>query len=230
MAATSAPSIKLPPDLHVHFQAWGPAMQARAEAGYTKWWRQRHDRGQIHGRVLPPRPITLGTDCSGADAPVFGLRALGVAHRHLFACDSAEHARTFISHNTAPAGPLYHDIVRRPHTELPAHDMYVAGFSCKPFSRLHHGTRFFKEREAATFAAVLSTLRCCTPTLAILENVVGIQRVMPRILSRLRQLKVYDVYTHKVCPTEFGEPVRRPRVYFILVHKDRARLDYASCQ
>lgn len=44
-------------------------------------------------------PITIGTDCSGMEAPVQALRNLGVSMVHRFSCDIDKYARATILAN-----------------------------------------------------------------------------------------------------------------------------------
>ena len=59
---------------------------------------------------------------------------------------------------------------------------------------------------------MLATLRARLPALAVLENVLGIYRVLDKVWRHLRALGWYDVYTLKLDPALMGEPVSRPRV------------------
>ena len=113
-------------------------------------------------------------------------------------------------------------MLRRDHSQLPEHDLYVVGFPCKPFSHLHVGTQGFKERAARPFQAVLKTLREKTPLIAVLENVSGLRTYLERIHRELYKLGWYEVLTIEVDPWDMGEPVRRRRFYFLLVRTDVA--------
>ena len=68
---------------------------------------------------------------------------------------------------------------------------------------------------------MLDTLAAKQPALAILENVVGIMRFIPRIERVIKKrLPGYYMWWTRVCPTQLGHAVRRPRVYFILCRVD----------
>lgn len=60
------------------------------------------------------------------------------------------------------------------------------------------------------------------PAIAILENVLGIDRVLGAILTRLRQCGRYRVLVVEICPSKLGTDVRRPRYYFIMIRADVA--------
>jgi site-specific DNA-cytosine methylase len=198
--------------LRSHMAAWGPRMRKEVEEVASR-----------RGLQLPPRPLLVGTDCSGLDAPVFALRALQLPRgfQHVFCCDVDAKKRKFLQANS-PSAQVYNDMLRRDHSQLPEHDLYVVGFPCKPFSRLHVGTQGFKERAARPFQAVLKTLREKKPLIAVLENVSGLRTYLERIHRELYKLGWYEVLTIEVDPWDMGEPVRRRRFYFLLVRTDVA--------
>ncbi len=220
--------VALPSELSMHFRTWGPAMLARASAAFQKWSASDASATSCHSALLPARALRVATDCSGCDAPIWALRSLGVAHTQAWACDIAEHCRKFIAANSPSGMPILANMLRRDNSMLPPHDVYVVGFSCKPWSTLHHQSKLWREPEAKTFGAVLKLLRQRRPRLAVLENVTGIRRVMPSVMKRLRSLIVYDVHVLHLDPRDFGEPVHRSRVYFVLVLKDGARVQGES--
>lgn len=122
------------------------------------------------------KPVKIGTDCSGADAPIWALKALGVPHEHVFSCDIKACVRAFIQSSSAPTGPIFTDMLTRPLEDLPDMDVYVCGFPCTPFSSLRrHSTRLLGEPAAKPFFKVVEVLRHRPPPLVILENVVGIR-------------------------------------------------------
>jgi site-specific DNA-cytosine methylase len=104
--------------------------------------------------------------------------------------------------------------------DVPEHDVYVCGFPCQPFSRLHNKRTHFKEAKAAPFKAMLRMLRKRQPKLVVLENVPGILDVQDRLMRALRSLKIYRPLMLRLDPTMFGDPVRRPRVYILLTRLD----------
>jgi site-specific DNA-cytosine methylase len=174
-----------------------------------------------NGLALRSACLAVGTDCSGAEAPILALRALGVPHRHVFSCEKSPKIREYIAANFAGA-VIFDDMLTRDHRALPAHNVYVCGFPCKPFSALRHRSRLLRERDARPFFAMFSTLRQALPQLAILENVLGIRRVMAKVWRRIRELRWYEALTFLIDPSDLGEPVRRPRYYFVLIRSDVA--------
>ena len=167
--------------------------------------------------------LRVGTDCSGAEAPIWALKALGLQHQHVFSCDIDPRVRKFISATCRPSGPLYEDMLRRDRDSLPDHSVYVCGFPCKPFSSLrHHSTRLLKEPTAKPFFECLRVLASKRPALAVLENVKGITAVLDTVLKYLRRVKGYFIIVMEIDCLKMGEPVSRPRFYFILVRQDAA--------
>ena len=65
--------------------------------------RFRRQAAAAAGRQLACGSIRVGTDCSGLETPLLSLRALGLAHEHLFSSEVKEKARKFIALNFGPA-------------------------------------------------------------------------------------------------------------------------------
>ena len=81
--------------------------------------------------------IRIGTDCSGIEAPVQALKKLkkryGITYEHIFSSEIDPYAIKFIKANYKPK-ILYGDIKKRDVSTIPEIDLYVAGFSCQPYS------------------------------------------------------------------------------------------------
>ena len=67
---------------------------------------------------------------------------------------------------------------------------------------------------------MFSGLKQRRPPLAVLENVGGLRRVMAKVLRDLEKLKWYFVIWMMIDSEALGEPVSRPRCYFLLVRRD----------
>ena len=169
--------------------------------------------------------LVVGTDCSGAEAPIWSMRAMGLMHRHVFSCDIDPHVRKFIEHVCPPSGPIYSDMLGRDRNTVPAHDLYVCGFPCKPFSSLRrHSTKLLKEPAAKPFFEVVRMLKHHRPSIAVLENVMGIVTVMRTVLGYLKRITGYFIIVMPINCADLQTPVSRPRYYFVLVRQDRARV------
>lgn len=71
--------------------------------------------------------LRVATDCSGMEAPILELRALGVNHRHVFSCEVDGPARRTIHANFRPE-VMYENLLHRDHAVAPKADLYLSGF------------------------------------------------------------------------------------------------------
>ena len=170
--------------------------------------------------------LTIGTDCSGMEAPIFALRQLGCPFSHEFACDKDRHCRTTIEANTRPK-QLFSDITTRPVSSLPRSlDIYVAGFPCQPFSTA--GLRAgLQDQRSNIFLHCLAAIVRTQPKCFILENVRNLVlhdqgKTWTTIQRHLQhRLKNYHLY-HKVLNTkDFGLPQNRERLYIVGIRRTR---------
>ncbi|CAK9090210.1 Modification methylase NlaIV (M.NlaIV) (Cytosine-specific methyltransferase NlaIV), partial [Durusdinium trenchii] len=165
--------------------------------------------------------LRVGTDCSGLEAPVHALRSMGLLHKHVFSCEINPAPRTMIEANCLPEEAFMDDVIVSSAGAVPFVHLYVAGFSCKPFSMLHNKTKLLEEKEAEIFKAVLRRIGKLRPPCFVLENVKGIQRCMEKVQSMLQDLG-YIVAVQLMDPSSLGEPLLRPRFYFIGLRTDVA--------
>eukprot|EP00435_Cladocopium_sp_Y103_P028327 s3667_g7.t1 len=172
--------------------------------------------------------LRVGTDCSGLEAPVHALRALEIPHIHVFSCENNLAARSMIEANCKPR-VFFEDVLKSCEDAAPFCHLYVAGFSCKPFSTLHYKSKLLEERDASIFRAVVRRISTLRPPCFVLENVEGIQRVMKDITSQLKACGYLVV--HKLMdPASLGEPLLRPRFYFLGLRKDVACVNQACAE
>ena len=172
--------------------------------------------------------VRIGTDCSGTDAPIYGIqqsklhrrRRIKVAHR--WSCDVSSAAQKFITLNHRPER-LYTDMVRRKHRQLPPVDSYVCGFPCQNWSTL--GKRQgWSDHRSRVYRALLRTLRKGRIRSFILENVATLAqhrggRTLKLIMRQLQQTG-YRVDAKIYNAVEFGLPQKRRRLYIVGLHKD----------
>jgi len=219
-SASSLPPFRmfdLPLTTKMHLDNWGTRMRSQLE-GVHRHWLTSIDVPEFRSGSV--RRHRVGTDCSGIDAPVWALRALSIPHEHMFSCDNDPDAEAFIL-ATNPPRVFFSDMLKRDLRAIPDIDIYVCGFPCTPFSSLRgHATKLLKEPAAKPYFATLVVLRAKRPCLAILENVVGLTRVMPKVLRDLERLRWYHIFAMRLDSKDFGEPVPRPRFYFLLVRRD----------
>lgn len=145
------------------------------------------------GRPRHPR-VTIGTDCSGIEAPVIALENLGVEVIHKFACDNQKAIQAVIKRNFAPES-VYDDVSTRDNSSAPKDlDLYVAGFPCQPFSAQgkNEGTQDDRGR-VVTY--VIRFIQQCRPKAFLLENVKGLvsKRHRPTFLAIMRTEFLYCI-------------------------------------
>eukprot|EP00435_Cladocopium_sp_Y103_P072726 s27_g41.t1 len=139
----------------------------------------------------------------------------------------SHHPRQVSLANTRPE-QMFTDVVSSSRGDAPAFvELYVAGFSCKPFSTLHHQSKLLQEDEARIFYATVDRIHQVRPSCFVLENVMGIRRVAVQVQTHLTSSGLYTVIPVEMDPADLGEPVRRPRIYFLGVRKDVALADSA---
>ena len=66
-------------------------------------------------------------------------------------------------------------------------------------------------------------LQASQPKLVILENVLGLLKVLKDIVSHLRTVGPYHILILTVCPSRLGVDVRRPRFYILMLRRDVVR-------
>ncbi|CAJ1341861.1 unnamed protein product [Effrenium voratum] len=194
---------------------------------------------------LHSRPLQLGTDCSGAEAPWFALQAIKrelasqiqLQLQHRFACDIGQASRRFIAQNSQPT-LLFRNLLDRGETgfclnaqrELPVPsdlDIYVAGFPCKDFSLLNSNRPCLQGPHAATFHGVVNYIKRHEPRTFLLENVQGLtmkkrgqqQAPIEEVMDILRALP-YEVRGWRVNSMDYHLPQNRTRVYIVGVRRD----------
>jgi len=215
---------EIPHGLQMKLDSWGPSLLRRVTSRRLSWLQQHHRSLGVSASLPPSREkLVIGTDCSGTEAPIWSWRSMGIPHTHAFSCDLSPSVRKFIAECSPPVGPVYRDMLRRDPKSLPSHTAYVCGFPRKPFSILRrHSTKLLKEPQAKPFFATVTVIREQLPQVAILENVIGIRQVMQSVVSYFVRLRWYHVLVIPINSAELGEPVRRPRYYFVLIRKDVA--------
>ena len=172
--------------------------------------------------------ITIGTDCSGIEAPIEALKQLGIPFRHKWSCEIDKFARKSILANYHPE-IMYEDITKRDHTQLPVVDIYVCGFPCQSFSLMgkKRGTRDQRSNIMLHCIDVIKTKR---PPVFILENVKNfkfIENGKPYrdLLNELISIlypegeSVYNVYPDIYNTKDYGIPQNRERIYIIGIAK-----------
>lgn len=164
------------------------------------------------------KPIRIGTDCSGIEAPVYALRKMKIPFSHEFSCEIDKNARRSILANYSPK-VMYEDIFKRNVKDLPDIDMYVCGFPCQPFS-LAGNREGMNIKNGQIFFECLQVIKTKRPKIFVLENVKGLLsanegETFKMIISSLKKIKGYFV-DYKVLNTkDYGIPQNRERVFIV---------------
>ena len=171
--------------------------------------------------------VRLGTDCSGTDAPVYGIKQTQlykkglVSVSHEWSCDISTAAQEFIALNHRPK-QFFADVRKRRHEQLPHVDVYVNGLPCQQWSSLGKALGWHDPR-TAVYNELVKTLKQASIRSFILENVASLLRhdkgrTLKKIIARLAATGFsidYRVYES----SEFGLPQKRSRVYVVGIHK-----------
>ncbi len=170
------------------------------------------------------KPIKVGTDCSGIDAPIQALKVLGLPISYEFGSDIDPNSKKSINCNHPPL-KFYDDITTRNHKKLPKLNLYIAGFPCQSFSSLGKREGFESKNNGNIFFHCYETIKYTQPNIFILENVKGLLthdngNTFQTILYYLESLPGYRIY-HKIYNTvDYGIPQHRERVYIIGIQSD----------
>jgi site-specific DNA-cytosine methylase len=190
---------------------WGSTFLVQADSvakGFKHWVKQ-----------LPAIPLT--EDCSGVHAPHFAMKTMGMKVINLGACDYAAGPQKFARRNIDCQ--TYHpDLFNKSTAGTPSHStiFYTAGFPCKPFSSLRSSSQFLEDKEARQFFQVCDEMEHLRPMVIILENVMGIRKVLKQVLARLHHVGDYYITTQSIDPLLLGAPIARNRIYFIMVNRE----------
>jgi DNA (cytosine-5)-methyltransferase 1 len=118
---------------------------------------------------------------------------------------------------------IYGDITQVDETEIPTHDVILAGFPCQPFS--HAGLKEgFSDTRGTLFFDIERIARYHEPKVMLLENVKGLVshdkgRTLQVILKSLDVLG-YWVENKVLNARDFGVPQNRERLYIVAYSKE----------
>lgn len=175
------------------------------------------------------RPLRVGTDCSGMDAPIVALQQLKIPFSHEFSSEIDKHCLTTIKANFAPK-LIFGDMTTRKLKDIPDIDLYVCGFPCQPFSVAgkREGVR---DPRGTLFWECVRVIRYKKPVIFVLENVRGLLSIdqgetFKTMLSELKALKRYSVYWKVLNTADYGIPQSRKRVFFVGILKKTQKKDF----
>jgi DNA (cytosine-5)-methyltransferase 1 len=177
------------------------------------------------------KPLRVGTDCSGLEAPLIALEYLRIPYIHQFSCDNDKYIKQTISHHFEPAR-FYDDILLRDNDHLPSIDFYICGFPCQSFSTAGGREGFDKaNNEGIIFFCCLDVIMNKKPKFFILENVKGLVRhekgkTLEIILKCLNNLNEYRIYHQVLNTSDYDIPQKRDRVFFIGIRRDIQKREF----
>lgn len=169
--------------------------------------------------------LTVGTGCSGMEAPIEALRLIGCAYEHVFSSEIDPNAILTIKANHAPR-IMYGDITKQDVYTMPAVDLYIAGFPCQAYSTMNtrvvsHGC----DERKTPLEHVIAYIRTHTPVMFVLENVLAFTR-SPEFrdlvsasgahnTSVVAGMPQYRVSWACMTPQDHGSPQSRRRVFIV---------------
>ena len=160
------------------------------------------------------RPVLLGSDFTGMDAPGLTLRELHVACRSLFASDSGASCRQLLK-VLEPTADIYTDVRHRP-CQYDV-DLYVSGWPCTPFSTAGDPLMVLGSYHALEF------IGRCKPRAVLLENVPAMTTRHKDVYETCTAFLTAAGYTwlDGIIDTQYhGAPQRRRRWYLQAVRTD----------
>jgi DNA (cytosine-5)-methyltransferase 1 len=181
--------------------------------------------------------ITIGTDCSGIEAPIEALKQLGIPFKHMWSCEINKFARTSILANHKPE-ILYEDITTRDHSQLPDVDVYVCGFPCQSFSLMGKklGTQ---DPRSNIMMHCIDVIKKKQPLIFVLENVKNFKYIekgkpfnylLDALYKNVDETgeTIYNIYWDIYNTKDYGIPQNRERIYIIGIKKDIQIKDFVK--
>ena len=166
-------------------------------------------------------PITIGTECSGIEAPIIALRRMGVNHQHLYSTECNESARVWSVYNYSPLS-RHDDVTKREARTLPSVDLYVCGIPCQDFSMMNQKRSDTNVKCESVAMSVLEGIAASLPSSFVIENVPSFRKhklfnIIHDALSR-----EYDMFSKILSPHEYGSPQNRKRLYLVGIRRGYA--------
>ncbi len=162
---------------------------------------------------------------SGIGGFDLGFERAGI--KSVFQCEVKDFCYRVLAHHW-PKLPKAKDICSVKGSEIPAADVWTAGFPCQDLSLARMGRRDgLRGAKSGLFFEIARLAGECLPRVLILENVHGLLtshggRDFAIVLKTLDQLG-YGVAWRVLNSQHFGIPQSRRRVYIVGVHQDPRR-------
>ena len=215
----------LPPGVTQWLDSWGPRVSEKVLAAAEALGLKRPPFLEGSGfaacgsAALGSTALRVGTDCSDS-MHLSGLCEGLMCTASTFSVANWQH-RKVIEANTLPQEALFTNVLNADFEVPPWVHLYVARFSCKPFSLLRNDTKLLQEKEAEVFQAVRKRIKTLKPPAFVWENVPGIQRCLDQVKGLLQECG-YQLVVEMMRPSALGEPLLRPRFYLVGAREDVA--------
>lgn len=174
------------------------------------------------------KSISVGTDCSGIEAPLMALDLLGVNYTHLFSSEIDKNCIDFIERNFAPKLPIYIDLKTRNVKDMPPVDLYIAGFPCQTFSSLGRNEGFDNNLKGTIFFYIYEYIFTKLPNMFILENVRTLTthdkgNTFAVVMDNLKSIGKYNIYYDILNTKDYGIPQSRNRIFIVGIKKTKQK-------
>lgn len=168
------------------------------------------------------RPLRIGTDCSGIEAPIQALKKAKIPFHHVFSSEIDKFCIESIDANYSP-DIIFDDISKRNIRDIPDIDVYVCGFPCQPFSSAGKRRGMNDPKRGTVFDSCLEVIRVKKPLFFLLENVKGLLTIndgrdFEYIMDCLKELP-YRVDWKLLNTKDYGIPQNRERVFIVGIRK-----------
>jgi DNA (cytosine-5)-methyltransferase 1 len=168
------------------------------------------------------RPLRIGTDCSGIEAPIVALQQLKIPFVHEFSSEIDKYCISTIKANFNPK-IIFGDMKQRKLKDIPDIDMYVCGFPCQPFSIAGKRDGIHNPR-GTIFWECLRVIKYKKPIIFVLENVKGLLSIdngetFKNMMDELKKIKIYNVDWKILNTADYGIPQSRKRVFIVGIRK-----------
>ncbi|CAE7242847.1 dsaVM [Symbiodinium natans] len=204
---------RLPPDVRANLGA-GTVQLREKEIPWKKMPARPicPDVGDIV-RSRPAGNFTFAELFAGIGGFRLGLERLGGSC--VFASEIEPHTRDLYTRNFGHVPVVAGDIQEVHASDIPAHDILVAGFPCQPFSALGSQPAFDDER-GLLFREIVRVLGAAKPRFFLLENVPGLLRCGRALATIMEELSSagYEVRVETVNARQLTAQARK-RVFFI---------------
>ena len=183
-----------------------------------------------------PKPLLVGSVCSGWVSDAQALARMGVPYRVEFLCDSNPSVRRFCEDNVK-----YNQWIEDAHSpafykDAPTVDLFSAGCPCPPYS--HAGKKEgSKDPRSSLIVPVLAYIDRARPKTFFLEQLDGWMTnkhsTYNTTLSFLRSLRggydgraYYNIYVQKLNSLDFQMPQNRSRLYVVGIRRSMDTFEF----